>query len=135
MCVMEAAAYIAGEPHSDHPSCVCPVIATYARSLNDSMPEGERQKLKALIPAMIGTLNPALQSKRMFLAADRAVRAFAPAALDAAMLPEQAKALRSLPPIVDHGTARAAARAAAEARAAAGWESAIQLLQDMIEVK
>ena len=27
MCAMEAAAYIAGEPHSDHPVCVSPVIA------------------------------------------------------------------------------------------------------------
>lgn len=25
-CVMEAVAYVAGEPHSDHPQCACPVI-------------------------------------------------------------------------------------------------------------
>ena len=25
-CVMEAVAYVAGEPHSDHPKCACAVI-------------------------------------------------------------------------------------------------------------
>lgn len=32
MCVMEAVAYIAGEPWSDHPECACPVIATFLRT-------------------------------------------------------------------------------------------------------
>lgn len=29
MCAMEAAAWIAGEPHSDDPKCVCPIIAAF----------------------------------------------------------------------------------------------------------
>lgn len=32
MCAMEAAAWIAGEPHSDHPACACPVIGAFMRS-------------------------------------------------------------------------------------------------------
>ena len=30
LCAMEAAAWLAGEPHSDHPACVSPVIAADA---------------------------------------------------------------------------------------------------------
>ena len=29
MCVMEAVAYVAGEPWSDHPKCACPVITAF----------------------------------------------------------------------------------------------------------
>ena len=32
MCVMEAVAYIAREPWSDHPVCVSPAIASFMRS-------------------------------------------------------------------------------------------------------
>ena len=38
VCAMEAAAYIAGEEHSDHPACVCPVIGGFMRSWNDALP-------------------------------------------------------------------------------------------------
>ena len=34
-CVMEAAAYIAGERWSDHPKCVSPAITKFAIGLND----------------------------------------------------------------------------------------------------
>lgn len=37
MCAMEAAAYVAGEPHSDHPKCVCPVITQTLIRANDRM--------------------------------------------------------------------------------------------------
>lgn len=43
MCAMEAAAYLAGEPHSDHPKCVSPVIATFLRNWNDGLPDDQRQ--------------------------------------------------------------------------------------------
>lgn len=29
LCLLEAVAYVAGEPHSDHPACVSPVIAAF----------------------------------------------------------------------------------------------------------
>jgi hypothetical protein len=48
MCAMEAASYIAGEPWSDHPECVCPVIAAFLRNWNDSLPKSDRERL---IPA------------------------------------------------------------------------------------
>ena len=34
---MEAVAYFAEEPHSDHPQCVDPVIAEFCRGINDAM--------------------------------------------------------------------------------------------------
>jgi hypothetical protein len=59
MCLLEAASYIAGEPHSDHPDCVCPVIAAFGRSINDLAPfnsDAERTEfLLAYAPRMIGT--------------------------------------------------------------------------------
>ena len=39
MCVMEAVAFVAGEPHSDTPTCACPVISAFLRSWNDSIPD------------------------------------------------------------------------------------------------
>ncbi len=56
MCAMEAAAWVAGEPWSDHPECVCPVIGAFMRSWNDSLPDDRRTALLLpLIPATIGT--------------------------------------------------------------------------------
>ena len=39
MCLLEAAAFQAGEPWSDHPQCVSLVLGTYGRSLNDVLPD------------------------------------------------------------------------------------------------
>ena len=52
MCVMEAAAYVAGEPWSDHPVCACPVITAFMIAWNDALPnDAERDRLlKPLIP-------------------------------------------------------------------------------------
>lgn len=57
-CVNEAVAYIAGEPWSDHPACVSPVITAYTIVLNDAsgaFGEEARRRLVAYIPRMIGT--------------------------------------------------------------------------------
>ena len=57
MCVMEAAAYVAGLPWSDSPECVSPIIARFLRNWNDNMrTDDERTRLLApLIPAVLGT--------------------------------------------------------------------------------
>jgi hypothetical protein len=51
-CVMEAVAFVAGEPWSDHPVCACPVISAFMRNWNDSLPtDADRDRLlKDLIP-------------------------------------------------------------------------------------
>ena len=54
-CAMELASDLAGEPWSDHPACVHPVLAAIARAVNDGTGEAGRARLAALVPAMIGT--------------------------------------------------------------------------------
>ena len=54
VCIMEAVAWAANEPHSDLPSCTDRVISRCAQVLNDRMPEDLRNKLlKPLIFKMI----------------------------------------------------------------------------------
>jgi hypothetical protein len=120
MCVMEAVSYVAGEPWSDAPSCACPVVGEYLRTLNDRMPHRERQELKSLIPRLVGSRSaPAVARRRAYVAADSALRVFAVTALDAAGRKEDAERLRALPEIVDGSTATTAAHAANAAAAAA----------------
>jgi len=37
MCIMEAVAYVAGEPHSDMPACASPVLSKFMQGLNDKI--------------------------------------------------------------------------------------------------
>ncbi len=54
LSLMEAVAFFMGEPHSDHPACVCPLLAHYGRALNDRL-EARRQDLVPYIPRLVGT--------------------------------------------------------------------------------
>jgi hypothetical protein len=116
--LMEAVSDLAGEPWSNSPSCTSPVIAAYARSLNDWLPDAERQRLKAYVPRLVGTAEPDLEPRRAFVCADAAVRVFAPLALAAADLVEEAAKLRALAP-VDRESAESARWAAFAAESAA----------------
>jgi len=117
--LMEAVSALAGEPWSNSPSCTSPVIAAYARSLNDWLPDDARQRLKAYIPRLVGTAEPELELRRAFACADAAVRVFAPLAFAAAGLVEEAAKLGALAP-VDRESAALSMRSAAEsARSAA----------------
>lgn len=158
MCVMEAAAYIAGEPWSDAPECACPVITAFMVSWNDSLPsDAERNRLlKPLIPVVVGTRSTkAVEQRRATMAADRLIRVHTPAWLRLAKLEQQAVALESLPEITDFAqcpslmpTLNAVRRDANAARAAAGaaagavlrqattalQDSAVDLVKRMCEV-
>jgi len=116
--LMEAVSDFAGEPWSNSPSCTSPVIAAYARSLNDWLPDDERQRLKAYIPRLVGTAEPDLELRRAFACADAAVRVFAPLAFTAAGLVEEAAKLGALAP-VDRESAESARSAAESAESAA----------------
>ena len=109
MCAMEAAAYIAGEPWSDHPQCVSPVIAAFMRSWNDALPDADRTRLLLpLIPETIGTrTTDADEETRAWRATDWLVRVQTPAWLRLAGLTDHAQALESCARIVDAATARA----------------------------
>ena len=124
MCVMEAAAYVAGEPWSDHPQCACPVITSFMIAWNDSLPSNaERDRLlKPLIPDIIDTRStPAVEEKRSYLALDWLIRVFSPKWLDLVpSLAVHAKALRDLNEITDIAGAIAAGKVSDAAWAAAG---------------
>jgi hypothetical protein len=135
-CVMEAVAYVARLPWSDHPQCVCPVLGAFLRSWNDALPDEERTSiLLPLIPRLVNTRgSKALARRRSLMAADWLVRTHTPAWLRLAGLTAQADALAALPEIISmaqvpsiRGPIEAAQRDAADAWAAArdaAWDAA-----------
>jgi len=136
MCVMEAVAFVAGEPWTDSPQCACPVIAAFLRNWNDSLPDDERNDLlKDLIPRLVGTRStPAIEQRRATMAADWLIREHTPAWLRLAGLNAQADALSSLPEITDFAqcpslmptltAVRSDAAAAWDAARVAAWDAA-----------
>lgn len=54
-CVMELSSMLAGEPFSDHPESVCPVIAGFLRAYNDGLDDHRRQDLYAYAAAAVDT--------------------------------------------------------------------------------
>jgi len=133
MCVMEAVAYVAGEPWSDHPSCACPVITAFMVSWNDGLPSNaDRDRLlRPLVLKLVETRgSDALANRRATMAADWMVRVYTPAWLRLAGLTAQADALASLPEIIDFANAPSlrgpleAARRDAAAAGAAAWDAA-----------
>jgi hypothetical protein len=54
-CLMEATALLAGEPQTDRPVSVHPVLAALARVVNDAVSDAARPALLAHAPTMIGT--------------------------------------------------------------------------------
>jgi hypothetical protein len=54
-CVMELASMLAGEPFSDHPASVCPVIGSFLRAYNDSVDDRRRQDLYVYAARVVGT--------------------------------------------------------------------------------
>jgi hypothetical protein len=127
VCLLEAVAWFAGEPHSDHPECVCPVLGAFGRGLNDALPDDRRQELVPLVPLLVGTHGDGYAERRAWMAADWQIRVYTPAFLDLAGIDT---GLRDLPEIVDADTCRQAMGALTDAKqraAAAGdaaWDAA-----------
>ena len=131
-CILEAVAFVAGEPWSDHPACACPVIGAFLRSWNDSLrTDAERNRLlKPLIPDLVGSKSTkAVEERRALLCADWLVRVHTPAWLRLAGLTAHADALEALPEITAfaqvpsiRGTISAARDEAYKARDAA-WDA------------
>ena len=55
VCVTELASMLAGEPFSDQPRSVCPVIAAYLRAYNDGADDLGRQELYGAAARVVGT--------------------------------------------------------------------------------
>src|SRR5437660_4762724 len=58
-CVMELASMLAGEPFTDHPGSVCPVIGSFLRSYNDSVDDKRRQGLYEYASKAVGSRSDA----------------------------------------------------------------------------
>jgi hypothetical protein len=54
-CVMELASMLAGEPFTDHPATVCPVIGSFLRAYNDSVDDRRRQALYEYASTVVGS--------------------------------------------------------------------------------
>jgi hypothetical protein len=55
VCIVELASMIGGEPFSDRPDCVCPVIAAFLRGWNDRAGYSDRQRLRPYAWRVVGT--------------------------------------------------------------------------------
>jgi hypothetical protein len=121
MCIMEAVAYVVGEPFTDRPVCVSSVLAEAARTANDKGGLYTRRCLKERIVKLIGTGQAALDAeiRRACRIADCAVRVLAPMTFDRFGLKDCAIMLRGLEKIVDANTASVAASASVHAAHAA----------------
>lgn len=96
MCALEAVSWMAGLPHSDQPRCVCGVLQSLLRSMNDRMTHCHRQSLVPFLPRLVGTRDPALAGPRAKALVWRAITDFAPIPLAAARFPESSAVMAKL---------------------------------------
>lgn len=83
-CLLDAVSWFEYGRLGDHPDCVCPVIAAFARPVNDALPDDSRHRLKVFLGRLAGTVDPGAEQERAEYLAWQAIRVFAPLALDAA---------------------------------------------------
>jgi len=100
-CAMEWVSYLAGEPHSDDPACVSPVLRAFCTTLNDSLEDAPRQRLRPYLARTIGTADDGLDEARSWMAMDWLIRTYVPRWLALAGLTGSARQLATLPAVVD----------------------------------
>ena len=102
-CMMEVAAWMAGESWTDDPANVSPVIAQVCKLLNDTLPDDTRQDLKDYLvvapTGVIDTVDAGKETTRKLMATDWLVRTFLPLWFDAAGMTDEADELAALPAI------------------------------------
>jgi hypothetical protein len=138
-CAMEWVSHLAGEPHSDSPACVSPVLRAMCIALNDALDHEPRQRLRPYLARTIGTAGDGHDAQRGWQAMDWLIRDYAPTWLRLADRTSAADELTGLAAIADAGTLQAAmqplTRARLQARAArrrtygsrspSGWAAAV----------
>jgi hypothetical protein len=126
-CAMEWVSHLAGEPHSDQPACVSPVLRAYCTSLNDSLDDRPRQHLRPYLARTIGTADDDLDEARSWMALDWLIRTYAPMWLTAAGLAAAGHQLADLAPVTDARELQEAlvALKAGRRAARAGWSSSL----------
>lgn len=80
VCAMELVSYIANEPFSATPQCVCPALTSYVVELNDILDFTDRQLLKPYLLKLLGTRDDK-GCERAEIFAHAALTIFAPFAL------------------------------------------------------
>lgn len=98
LSILELAAWLAGEPHTDDPVTVSPVLRVYVRELAAGVDDPLRQSLRDHASRLAGTgrFDEDSERRRSWLLADRLVRLHAATWLAAAGLTESAERLRRL---------------------------------------
>jgi hypothetical protein len=89
-CAMEWVSHLAGEPHSDEPSCVSPVLRAMCIAFNDGLEHAPRQRLRPYLTRTIGTADDDLDTQRGWMAMDWLIRVYTPTWLRLARLPSAA---------------------------------------------
>jgi hypothetical protein len=115
LTLLELAAWLAHEPHTDAPASVSPVLATYARWFASALDDQRRQTLKDRARRLIGTARPVParlssgppplspdDAARAWLATDWLIRIQAAAWLRLAGLTEAAARLETIGPTSNH---------------------------------
>jgi hypothetical protein len=118
-CAMEWVSHLAGEPHTDAPTCVSPVLRAVCVALNDGLADGPRQRLRPYLARTIATVGDGLDAPRAWAAMDWLVRTYTPAWLTLAGLPGEAAALAGGPAVLDGETLAASIADLGRARRAA----------------
>ena len=109
LCVMECVAFVAGEPHSDHPKCACDVATALAIQANDTrLPELGAALSQRVLRLAGSNKGDAVTKERAYFLVDYIFRTLMPellrrrapeAGLDAPRYHAQADALAAFPPI------------------------------------
>jgi hypothetical protein len=116
-CAMEWVSHLAGEPHSDQPECVSPVLRAFCIALNDGLEDEPRQRLRPYLVRTIGTAGDGQDPRRAWMALDWLIRTFTPAWLARADETANAIVLAALPPVTDPASLDAALAPLGRARA------------------
>ncbi|HJV09547.1 MAG TPA: hypothetical protein VJ653_07690, partial [Acidimicrobiales bacterium] len=136
VCVMELVAWAAGQPHSDMPPCVSPILRDFTMRWNDDLDDTARQRLLPyaartvdgrVVPGpLAGTAGDGHDERRAWLLVDWQIRTFTPAWLRLAGLQTEADRLAGAAGIVDHDTLAAVQSNLEQARskAVAAWAAA-----------
>ena len=91
--ITEAAAMVAGEPHTLWPQSVAPTIAAFLNRAGDIASDQERQELIPLIPIILDTNDPETEQYAAAALCHTATRIWAPLTLRASQWPDMADAL------------------------------------------
>lgn len=140
-CMMEVAAWMAGEAWSSEPANVSPVIAAMCNAINDVMDDTTRQDLTALIDVapdgIIDTVDGGKETAREWMCVDWLVRTLLPMWLDYstdADVLAASTAIKALAPLAAGWTGEAATLAALEDAGRAVWAWRATLEPDSFEV-